>query len=90
MHDQVKLAWLKNNADRTRRFFEDYFIFRLGYPLGLLIPFVIKDFYLQNMSMCVSTGILVLWIGGIIRLVKAGKFFDKPKIEGFGRDIVYL
>ena len=90
MHDQVKLAWLKNNADRTRRFFEDYFIPRLGYPLGLLIPFVINDFYLRNLSMCVSICILMLWIGGIIRLVNAGKFFDKPKINGFGRDIVYL
>lgn len=90
MHDQVKLAWLKNNADRTRRFFEDYFILRIGYPLGLIIPFVIKDFYLRNISMIISSGILILWIGGIIRLVKAGKFFDKPKIEGFGRDIVYL
>jgi hypothetical protein len=90
MHDQVKLAWFKNNADRTRRFFEDYFIFRLGYPIGLLIPFIVKDFYLKKLSMCVSIGILVLWIGGIVRLVRVGKFFIKPKIEGFGRDIVYL
>jgi hypothetical protein len=90
MHDQVKLAWLKNNADRTRRFFEDYFVFRLGYPLGLLIPFVINDFYLKNVSMCVSIGILFLWIGGIYRLVRMGIFFVKPKTEGFGRDIVYL
>jgi hypothetical protein len=90
MHDQVKLAWLKNNADRTRRFFEDYFIFRIGYPLGLLLPFVMKDFYLRNISMSLSVGILVLWVGGIGRLVRAGIFFDKPKIEGFGRDIVYL
>ena len=31
--------------------------------------------------MSISIGILVLWIGRIDRLVKAGKFFDKPKIK---------
>lgn len=90
MHDQVKLLWLKNNADRTRRLFEDYFIFRVGYPLFLLLPFIIKDFYFKYISMCCSIGILILWITGIYRLVILGKFFEQPKIEGFGRDIVYL
>lgn len=90
MHDQVKLAWLKSNADRTRRFFEDYFIFRLGYPLFLLIPFFDNTFYLRNLSIGVSSLLLLFWIIGIFRIVVAGKFFDKPKIEGFGRDIVYL
>ena len=41
-------------------------------------------------SMIVSIGILILWIGGIARLIYLNKFFIKPKIEGFGRDIVYL
>jgi hypothetical protein len=90
MHDQVKLAWYKNNADRTRRFFEDYFIFRIGYPLFLLLPFFVSNFYLRIPSMFVSIGILILWISGIIRLLYLGKFFIQPKIEGFGRDIIYL
>lgn len=90
MHDQVKLAWYKNNADRTRRFFEDYFVIRIGYPLFLLIPFFDANFYLRIPSIIISIGILILWIGGIARLVWLGKFFIKPKIEGFGRDIVYL
>jgi hypothetical protein len=69
---------------------EDYFIPRLGNLLDLLIPFAVEDFYLRNLSIFIKIWILALWIGGIIRLVKSEKFFDKPKIEGFGRDIVYL
>ena len=90
MHDQVKLAWYKNNADRTRRFFEDYFIFRLGYPGFLLLPFFDNSFYYRKLSMFVSVILLLLWIIGIYRIVNNGKFFVKPQIEGFGRDIVYL
>lgn len=90
MHDQVKLAWYKNNADRTRRFFEDYFVFRIGYPAFLLIPFFDTYFYMRIPSMIISIGLLILWAGGISRLVWLGQFYTKPKIEGFGRDIVYL
>jgi len=70
--------------------YEDYFIFRIGYPIFLLIPFFDNNFYLRIPSMFISIGIIVLWIGGITRLLWLGKFFIKPKIEGFGRDIVYL
>ncbi len=90
MHDQVKLAWFKNNGDRTRRLFEDWFVFRIGYPLFLLLPFFNNEFFMQKTCMVLSGGLLTMWILGIARLVKNGTFFDKPKIEGFGRDIVYL
>ena len=103
MTDQVKLAWWKSNADRTRRFSEDYYIFRIGYPLGLLITWTNPDtfaniFAKQLINLCVwskiiSILILIGWIGGIVRLVWLDKFFVKPeiaKIGEFGRDIVYL
>lgn len=90
MHDQILLAWFKNNGDRTRRFFEDYFVFRIGYPLFLLLPFVDESFYYRKLCTCVSVLLLVFWTAGIYRLVKKGIFFVQPKIEGFGRDIVYL
>ena len=90
MHDQVLLAWFKNNADRTRRFTEDYFLFRIGYPLFLLLPFFDDNFYCKYMCCTISVLLLIFWIGGIYRLVKKDIFFVQPKIEGFGRDIVYL
>lgn len=90
MSDQVRLAWWKNNADRTRRLFEDWFIPRIGYPLFLLLPFFDKTFYQREFFMGVSSVILLAWIAGIYRLVLNGTFFVQPKIDGFGRDIVYL
>jgi len=90
MSDQIRLAWWKNNADRTRRFFEDWFIPRIGYPLFLLLPFFDKSFYQRHFFMSVSSAILIAWMTGIYRLVLNGTFFNQPTIEGFGRDIIYL
>jgi hypothetical protein len=90
MSDQVRLAWWKNNGDRSRRLFEDYFIPRIGYPLFLLLPFFDQTFYYRNFFMGVSSTLLIAWLAGLYRLVQNGTFFDQPKIEGFGRDIVYL
>lgn len=89
MNDQVNLAWFKNNADRTRRLFEDYFVFRIGYPLFLFLPFFDETFYCRKLCMSISILLLGFWLGGIYRLIKKGIFFVQPKIEGFGRDIVY-
>lgn len=90
MCDQIRLAWWKNNADRTRRLFEDWFIPRIGYPLFLLIPFFDKTFYQREFFMSVSSTVLIAWGFGIYRLVQNGTFFNQPHIEGFGRDIIYL
>ena len=90
MSDQIRLAWWKNNADRSRRLFEDYFFPRIGYPLFLLLPFFDKTFCHRELFMGVSSVALLVWILGIYRLVKNNAFFIKPKVEGFGRDIVYL
>lgn len=89
MNDQVNLAWFKNNGDRTRRFFEDYFIFRIGYPLFLFLPIIDQNFYYRDICVIVSSLLLFFWLVGIMRLYNKGIFFVKPKIEGFGRDIVY-
>lgn len=92
MHDQIRLAWFKNNADRTRRLFEDWFVPRIGYPLFLLLPFFDKTFYYREFCMCISILIIVFWIGGLIKVIMSGNFFVKPKLYNysFGRDIVYM
>ena len=38
MHDQIRLSWLQDNADRTRRLCEDFWVVRLGYVLFLFLP----------------------------------------------------
>lgn len=93
MHDQIRLAWFKNNGDRTRRLFEDGWWPRIGYPLGLLVPFshaMGMSLTVQRICCVYSVCMLIAWLAGIGRLVRLGIFFVQPRIEGFGRDIVYL
>lgn len=93
MHDQIRLAWFKNNADRTRRLFEDGWIPRIRYPMGLIVPFYYNiglSTTIQRICCIYSTLMFIAWILGIGRLVLLGIFFVQPKIEGFGRDIIYL
>lgn len=91
MHDQVRLAWLQRNADRTRRVSEDWWIPRLCYPLFLGLPLVSAD--LPCRWLCAAAGalVLVLWIWGLARLVRMRLFFTKPpSFTDNLRDIVYL
>jgi len=91
MHDQVRLAWLQHNADRTRRVTEDYWLPRLCYPLFLSIPFFVADFPCRWWCFSIATAILVLWLWGLLRLLRQGNFHVRPAsyTENL-RDIIYL
>lgn len=91
MHDQVRLAWLQHNADRTRRCFEDWWLPRICYPLFLGLPFITADFPMRWVCAAVASLIAVLWIWGLIRLVRLGIFRRRPRsFTDNLRDIVYL
>lgn len=90
IHDQINLAWFCTNGDRTRRTFEDFFLIRLLYLGGLLIPFFIKIPHSQIFQP-ISILLFILWIISIRRLIKKGVFLKRPSGEGaFLRDIIYL
>lgn len=91
MHDQVRLAWLQQNADRTRRVSEDYWLPRVCYPLFLSIPLFTPDFPLRWLCVCVAGIIFILWMWGILRLIQRGLFFQRPaSFTDNLRDIIYL
>ena len=91
MHDQVRLAWLQHNADRTRRVFEDGWIPRICYPLFLFIPFVDSNFPFRWVCAAAASMVCILWLWGLLRLIKAGFFREKPQsFTANLRDIVYL
>jgi len=91
MHDQVRLAWLQGNADRTRRTTEDWWLPRLGYPVFLIIPWLVESFFLRWWCAGLATIIFLLWAWGIVRLIHKGQLFNKPRsFTDNLRDIVYL
>lgn len=91
MHDQVRLAWLQGNADRTRRIGEDWWLPRICYPLFLGLPLVTADVPWRWASAAVAALVLVLWLWGLGRLVRRRGFRAKPlSFTENLRDIVYL
>lgn len=89
--DQVKLAWLRGNADRTRRLTEDAWLPRLGYVLGLFIPLGF-EMPLRLLATGLGMTLFVLWVVGLARVIQAGRFFTKPdpRTSDNLRDIIYL
>lgn len=91
MTDQVRHAWFDQNADRTRRTTEDFWIPRLLYPGLLLLPWFLP------VPGGVAAGalglaLLALWIPGIAHVVRSGTFRTAPDPMASKnlRDIVYL
>lgn len=90
MHDQVRLSWFQNNADRTRRLCEDFWVVRLGYALFLFVPWFADTPY-HVLSMVLGPVIALLWISGLRHVVRAGHFFRTPADPTANlRDIVYI
>jgi len=91
MHDQVRLAWLQGNADRSRRLFEDGWLPRLCYPLFLGLPVLAPSFPLRWLCAAVAVVVWTMWLWGLARLVRDGRFRTRPESYTDNlRDIVYL
>lgn len=90
MHDQVRLSWFQNNADRTRRVCEDFWVVRLGYFLFLFVPWFEQIPY-RVLGMVLGPLIALLWIAGLRQVIRAGHFFNTPDDPTANlRDIVYI
>ena len=87
-HDQITQAWFHDNADRTRRITEDYWIVRLLYPAGLFIPLFVEIPY-GNVLGIVGVLALLLWLVSMVALTRRGQFNHRSE-GNYLRDIVYL
>jgi len=90
IHDQINLAWFANNADRTRRLTEDFWVIRLCYICGLFLPIFITDFSYRAFSVTLGVILFLLWVLALIKVIKKGHFYYKPSSKDFLRNIVYL
>ena len=94
LSDQFNLAWFLKNADRTRRVFEDFWIFRVCYVLGLFVSLVLlseHQIIFPSLLLLLGFFTLALWVLALIKLHKQGLFFVFPKIcQDFLRNSIYL
>lgn len=90
IHDQINLAWFNNNADRTRRVLEDYWIVRLAYVGFLFIPFFSSDMPNRYFSLILGLSLFILWVLAIIKVIRSGNFYFRPGHQEFLRNIIYL
>jgi len=89
MYDQVYLIWFHQNADRSRRVTEDYWIFRISYPVMLFIPLLYNTTngtYLLILSLILS----IIWIFSLYKIISDGNFRKRPNNLEYLRNIVYL
>jgi len=91
VNDQVKLAFLRTNADRARRVTEDLWLPRLGYVAFLFLPFFVAV-PLRPFAAALGALLAVLWVAGMVRVLRSGRFRQRPDPHAPDnlRDIVYL
>jgi hypothetical protein len=91
VNDQVRLTWLRGNADRARRVVEDYWLFRILYVALLLLPLVVET-PLRPLAAGVGLLLLALWLVGLKKVVASGRYRVQPDPHASDnlRDIVYL
>lgn len=88
INDQIGLAFLSSDADRLRRTFHDYWLIRIGYPAGLLLPFFAPS--LSTVPYRVyAAALLVLWLTGIRRVAFTTGIMEMPKGSPLLRNMIY-
>ena len=89
INDQVVRLFLANDADRLRRTLDDFWLPRLAYPLGLLIPLFI-EVPQRHWLIAYAMILLTLWCSGVVRVVAAGKLRDRPEDTELLRNMMYF
>lgn len=90
VNDQINLAWFCDNADRTRRTLEDYWILRVLYVGGLFVPLFLPIPHASYLGILGVSAFLV-WAISLVRLIRNGTLRIRPQgNSNFLREIVYL
>jgi len=88
INDQIGLAFLSSDADRLRRTFHDYWFVRIGYPAGLLLPFVVPS--LSSPWYRFDAAIMMaLWLLGIRRVASTVGVMSMPQGSPLLRNMIY-
>lgn len=90
INDQYEKAFMSLDADRLRRTFDDYWLFRVLYPLGLLTPYFFVAMPYRLLFTIYGTVLLVAWLGGVFYVRSKGFLRQRPKDPSLLRNMVYF
>ncbi|MBV9123275.1 MAG: hypothetical protein JO112_07960 [Planctomycetes bacterium] len=90
INDQYEKAFMSLDADRTRRTFHDFWLPRLLYPAGLLVPYFYPRMSYRWFDLLYGTVLLVLWVSGLAYIRKKGRFFALPRDPTLLRNMIYF
>ena len=87
--DQIGRLFLADDGDRLRRSFDDYWIVRSCYVLGLLIPLFFTHPW-RFAFVVYGVSLLIIWGIGVARLYGLGRLTVMAKDPGLLRNMVYF
>jgi len=67
------------DADRLRRTFDDFWLFRILYPAGLLVPWFAPELPYRAALAAYGAVLLVAWLCGIAYVVRKGLLRVRPE-----------
>lgn len=90
INDQYEKAFMSLDADRTRRTFHDRWLFRVLYPLGLLVPLFSPEMPWRLFCAIYGLVLLCLWSVSLLYVWRRGAFFMLPDNPSLLRNMVYF
>ena len=90
INDQVEKAFMSVDADRLRRTFDDFWLFRVLYPAGLLIPWLAPELPWRAFLGAYGTMLLVTWLCAIAYVARRGLLHVRPDAPSLLRNMVYF
>lgn len=90
MNDQYGMAFLSKDVDRLRRTFDDYWIIRMLYPIGLFVPFVYSTIPHAIIYRVYGSLLFLLWTAGVIYVYRSGLLRQRPDDPTLLRNMVYF
>ena len=90
INDQYEKAFMSLDADRLRRTFDDFWLFRLAYPTGLLVPYFAVNLEYRYLYATYGTVLLLLWLAGVGYVRRSGKLRERPEDTTLLRNMAYF
>ena len=90
INDQIEKLFMSLDADRTRRTFDDKWIVRICYPLGLLVPLFSAEMPYRAVMSVYGLVLLLVWLMGLRFVYRQGKFFALPEDPSLLRNMIYF
>jgi hypothetical protein len=90
INDQYGMAFLSRDADRLRRTFDDVWLVRILYPLGLFWPFVYPTMSWAALNQVYGVLLFFLWVAGIVSVQRRVGIKTFPARSTLLRNMVYF